>query len=78
MAIEIVFSLNKSIIAGLLATINSIARNTQRPEDLRFNVITPREERDFFQEKLDRAFPQLQFSLRVQGYAPPEYIQGFY
>ena len=77
MTVDIVFSLNKSIIVGLLAAINSISENAVNPEELRFNVIVPVGELECFQQQLDRAFPNPKFSLRVQDYVPPRHIQEF-
>jgi lipopolysaccharide biosynthesis glycosyltransferase len=57
MKIDIIFSLNSAYLFGLLATVNSIVQNTAQPERLRFNIIIPEGETQFFETELAKYFP---------------------
>jgi lipopolysaccharide biosynthesis glycosyltransferase len=77
MVIDIAFSVDKSYVRGLFATMNSIAQNTVEPESLRFNVIIPQEELPFFERKLLAAFPNSLFTIRIREYEPLPYIEDY-
>jgi lipopolysaccharide biosynthesis glycosyltransferase len=74
MYIDIAFSLNKTIYLSLLVLINSIISNTSNPKNIRFNIVVPPREKQFFQEKINLAFPKENIIFRIHEYTPPEYV----
>jgi len=77
MSIDIAFSLTPNISLSLLVAMNSIVKNTAKPGDLRFNLAVPLETEDLFAAEIDRAFPDRQFVVRIQGYRPPGFMTEY-
>jgi len=73
--IDIAFALNKPIYLSLLTTINSIIKNTKNPENIRFNLVVPEEENEFFSNLIEQTFPKHIFTLRIHNFNPPEFIK---
>lgn len=80
MPIDLVFSLNVGYLRGLLAVINSVISNSHHQERLRFHLITPRDERDLFREKMGHYFPAYPFTYRefIPNPGLAKYIQQRY
>jgi lipopolysaccharide biosynthesis glycosyltransferase len=78
MKIDIIFSLNSAYLFGLLATVNSIIQNTAQPERLRFNIIIPEGETQFFETELAKYFPgDRPFEFQIKEYQPSLEIQQY-
>ncbi len=77
MYIDIAFSLNQAIYLSLLTAINSIIKNTPKIEQVRFNIVVPPQEIAFFREKIDEAFPNQPFALRIEEFTPSEVIKQY-
>ncbi len=74
MTVDIVFSLNQTIIVGLLAAINSVVKNAAQPQQLRFSIIIPPGERELFSHQLQAAFGSSDWQWRLQEFLPPQYM----
>jgi len=77
MTIDIAFSLNKGVMVGMLAALNSVARNTANPTALRFNIAVPPEEQTEFESALQQCFPDAPFQWRLAGFTPPQYLADY-
>jgi lipopolysaccharide biosynthesis glycosyltransferase len=77
MTIDIVVSLNRAIAISLLVVMNSIVQNTQTPDVVRFNVVIPEGERDFFTTQIETAFPERLFRYRLAEFTPPEFMKTY-
>ncbi len=77
MTVDIAFSLNKTVVVGLLAAMNSIILNTAQPNRLRFNIAVPPDEIDFFKAHISQFFPSAQFEWRVHPFFPPQFLQDY-
>jgi lipopolysaccharide biosynthesis glycosyltransferase len=78
MKIDIIFSLDSTYLSGLLATVNSIVQNTPQPERLRFNLIIPEGETQFFETQIAKYFPiDCVFKFQIKEYKPSEAIQQY-
>ncbi len=77
MKIDIVFSVNSAYLFGLLATINSIIQNIAQPERLRFHIIIPKGEIEFFESKLSQHFLDSIIEFRIKEYTPTSKIQEY-
>jgi len=75
--VDIAFALNKNIYLSLLTTINSIIKNTDKPEKFRFNIVVPEQEILFFINEIEQTFPNFVFSLRIQTFTPPKIIENY-
>jgi lipopolysaccharide biosynthesis glycosyltransferase len=74
---DVAFALNKGIVVGLLAAMNSVVSNTTQPEKLRFNITVPPEEVDFFEGKIATFFPAANFNWRVYPFTPPQFMKDY-
>lgn len=89
---DIAFSLNRSLHIPLQVVISSILRNTSHGEGsasdtagklapLRFNVVVPSGDRDFFQTQLQETFGEEygpeSVIFRVQDFTPPDYLKQY-
>ena len=84
MAIDIAFSINRTLQVPLLVVINSILSNSEpRPgeEPLRFNVVVPVGEQAFFEDAIRQAFGEKVGSetalFRVKEFLPPDYMKRY-
>ncbi len=77
MAVEIVFSLNRSIANPLMVTLNSILQNCQSPEQIRFNIAVPDGEVAYFEQLIQQHFPQSIFCYRLRGFTPKPFLKTY-
>ncbi len=77
MNVEIVFSLNKKIWLSLVVAMNSIASNAANANAIRFNILVPPSEEQFFEEKITSALPSLSSRWRVKSYLPPASLREY-
>lgn len=92
MYVDIAFSLNRSLHIPLQVVISSILRNTSHGQGsaavggcklvpLRFNIVVPSGDRDFFQSQLQATFGEEYGSeaviFRVQDFTPPDYLKQY-
>ncbi len=89
MTVDIAFSINRTLQVPLLVVLNSILSNTTHQEQeapLRFNIVVPVGEVDFFKEKLAAAFladdsPEKydpnRVEFRVREFSPPAYLKQY-
>ncbi len=77
MNVEIVLSLNKKIWLSLIVAMNSIASNTVNPKNVRFNILVPPGEEQFFEEKIRTTLPSLSTRWRVRSYLPPAFLREY-
>ncbi|MEL6454558.1 MAG: glycosyltransferase [Cyanobacteria bacterium J06623_5] len=84
MAIDIAFSINRTLQVPLLVVINSILTNAvSHPQSspLRFNIVVPEGDRTFFEEKLHSAFAPVQDPdaavFRVREFTPPDFLKQY-
>ncbi|EDX84159.1 Glycosyl transferase family 8 [Synechococcus sp. PCC 7335] len=77
MNVEIVFSLNRKIWLSLIVAMNSIVSNASNPDTIRFNVLVPPGEEQFFEKKIREALPSLAAQWRVKSYLPPAFMQEY-
>jgi len=77
MPIDVAFSVNRSLAVPLMVTINSIIKNAQQPNDLRFNVVIPPGAASDFQPQLKVAFPDRHQQIRLIEYLPPQYLRDY-
>ena len=77
MKYDIAFALNKGIIVALLAAMNSVVKNTAKPEQLRFNITVPPDEVAFFEGQIEQFFAQPVFEWRVRPFTPPQFMADY-
>ncbi|MEO1593251.1 MAG: glycosyltransferase [Cyanobacteria bacterium J06632_22] len=77
MSIDVAFSVNRALAVPLMVTINSIIKNAQQPDDLRFNVVIPPGATSDFQPQLNLAFPDRHQQIRLIEYLPPQYLRDY-
>ncbi|PSN18648.1 lipopolysaccharide biosynthesis protein [filamentous cyanobacterium CCP5] len=77
MKLDIAFALNKGIVVALLAAMNSVVKNTARPEAIRFNITVPADEVAFFEEQISGFFQQPVFEWRVRPFHPPQFLKDY-
>lgn len=77
MTIDIAFSLNKGVMVGMLAALNSVVSNAADPAALRFNIAVPPAETAVFEAALQRYFPDPPFQWRLAGFTPPQYLADY-
>lgn len=77
MKLDIAFALNKGIIVALLAAMNSVVKNTAKPEQLRFNITVPEDEVSLFEERIRGFFPNPAFEWRVRPFFPPQFLKDY-
>ncbi|MGB7249925.1 MAG: glycosyltransferase, partial [Phormidesmis sp.] len=93
MYVDIAFSLNRTLQVPLLVVVNSILRNAQGAQasgvehslPLRFNIVVPVGDRDFFEEQIRASFGSEAISstgpdattFRVREFTPPDYLKHY-
>ncbi|MEO1124898.1 MAG: glycosyltransferase [Cyanobacteria bacterium J06639_16] len=74
---DIAFALNQGIVVALLAAMNSIAQNTTKSDQIRFNIAVPPEEVGVFKAQIQRFFPNPVFQWRVRPFTPPKFMKDY-
>ena len=72
--LDVCFSLNRGILHGLLAAMNSLRLNTARLDELRVNIAAPPEEVAEFEEKIAAFFAGSTLNWRVGAFHEPAYL----
>ncbi|MGC1305596.1 MAG: glycosyltransferase [Phormidesmis sp.] len=83
--VDIAFSLNRALKVPLLVVINSILRNQTTSSEsqiaavpIRFNIVVPSGDVDFFTQSLIAAFDQYDPSFfRVRSFTPPDFLKQY-
>lgn len=77
MTYDIAFALNKGIVVALLAAMNSVVKNTTKPEQIRINITVPPDEVAFFEEQIENFFQSPVFEWRVRPFTPAQFMQDY-
>jgi lipopolysaccharide biosynthesis glycosyltransferase len=75
--LDIAFALNRKLAPTLPVVMNSVYRNTAIAERVRFNVVVPQGDEEFFVALLSRCFPDVPFRWRVKGFEPTEPLRSY-
>ena len=62
---NIIFSLTYNIAFTVETVINSILRNSTKPDELAFHLIVPQSETEQFQQKLASSFPDPKITITI-------------